>query len=53
MFLPFLGVTFASLLLMKLGALAAWVAVMAIALKLCIALIVLMAGLLGWNHVKK
>ena len=47
------GLIAGSLALIKLGALAAWVAVMALALKLAIATIVLLAALLGWIHSKK
>ncbi len=50
MFLPILGITFASLALLKLGALAVWVTILALALKLSIAVIVLLGGLLGWKH---
>ena len=53
MFLPIIGITIASALLIKLGALVVWVGVMALALKLSIALIVLLAGLLGWKSIKK
>lgn len=53
MFLPIIGVTFASLMMLKLGALAVWVGVLALALKFSIAIIVLLAGLLGWQHIKK
>lgn len=53
MFLPILGIAFASLALMKLGALAVWVAVLALALKLSIAVIFLLAGLLAWKHIRK
>jgi hypothetical protein len=53
MFLPIIGVTFASFMLIKIGALAVWVGVLALALKFSIAIIVLLAGLLGWQHIKK
>jgi hypothetical protein len=52
MLLPILGITFASLALIKLGALTVWVAILALALKLSIAVILLLAGLLGWKHFK-
>lgn len=53
MFLPILGVTIASLALIKLGALAVWVAVLGLALKLSLAVIFLLAGLLCWKHISK
>jgi hypothetical protein len=53
MFLPILGVSIVSLGLLKLGSLVVWVVVLAMALKVSIALIVLLAGLLGWSHFKK
>jgi len=53
MFLPVLGIAFASLAMMKLGALAVWVAVLALALKLSIAVTFLLAGLLAWKHIRK
>jgi hypothetical protein len=53
MFLPFIGIFLLALVLFKLGSLAVWVVILALALKLSIAVIVLLAGLLGWQHVKK
>jgi hypothetical protein len=53
MFLPIIGITIASILLIKLGALAVWVGVIALALKVSVAIIVLLAGWLGWKHIKK
>jgi hypothetical protein len=50
--LPILGITFASLVLLKLGALAAWVSILSLALKLSIVVIFLLGGLLGWKHIK-
>jgi hypothetical protein len=53
LFLPIIGISIVSLGLLKLGSLMVWVLVFAVALKVCIALIVLLAGLLGWSHYKK
>jgi hypothetical protein len=53
MFLPIIGISIASILLIKLGALAVWIGVLALALKCSVALIVLLAGLLGWQIIKK
>lgn len=53
MFLPILGIAFASLALVKLGALTVLVSVLALALKLSIAVIFLLAGLLAWTHIRK
>lgn len=53
MFLPILAALVASMALMKLGALAVMVAVMALALKLSIAVIFVLAGLLAWTHIRK
>ncbi len=50
--LPILGITFASLVLLKLGALAVWASILALTLKLSIAVILLLVGLLGWKHFK-
>jgi hypothetical protein len=47
--LPFFGIAIASVLLIKLGMLAVWVGVMALALKLSLALITLLSGALLWK----
>jgi hypothetical protein len=39
--------------LIKVGMLSVWVLVLGLALKLTISIIVLLAGLLGWQHTKK
>jgi hypothetical protein len=44
--LPIVGIAIASVLLIKLGMLAVWVGVMALALKLSLALIALLSGVL-------
>ena len=49
MFLPIIGIVIAAAFLIKLGALAVWVGVMATALKLCLALIALLSGVLLWK----
>ena len=53
MFLPLIGITLGSLALLKLGALVVWVTILALALKLAVAVIFLLAGLLGWKHVNR
>jgi hypothetical protein len=53
MFLPIVGIAIASALLVKRGMLAVWVGVMALALKLCLALIALLSGTLLWKTIKK
>ncbi len=47
------GVTVGAFALIKLGTLTAWVAVMALALKLAVAVIFLLAGLLGLRHTNR
>jgi hypothetical protein len=47
------GIIAGALALIKLGALAAWVAVMALDLKFTLAIILMLAGMLGWKHVQK
>ena len=51
--LPFIGITFGSLILIKLGALIVWAGILVLLLKLALAAIVFLAGLLGWKHIKK
>lgn len=53
MFLPLIGISLGSLALLKLGALVVWVTILALALKLAVAVIFLLAGLLGWKHVNR
>ena len=53
MFLPVIGITLGSVALLKLGALVVWVTILALALKLAVAVIFLLAGLLGWKHINK
>ena len=53
MFLPFIGMILGSLALIKVGALAAWVSITILALKLAIAVVVLLAGLLALRFIKK
>ncbi len=48
-----LGIIAGSLALIKLGTLAAWAAMLAVALKLAIAVIFMLAGMLGWSRIKK
>ena len=53
MLLPLLGISHASLALLKLGSLLVWVAVLALALKLSLIAIVALATLLGYSHFSK
>ena len=53
MFLPFIGIILGSLALIKVGALAAWVSITILALKLAIAVVVLLAGLLAMRYIKR
>ncbi len=53
MFLPFLGISLASLALIKLGILSATVAIMALALKLSIAVILTLLVFIVWRAIKK
>ena len=50
--LTFIVLTIAAIALIKLGALAVWVGLLAFALKLAIAVALLLAGWLGWKHFK-
>jgi hypothetical protein len=52
-FLPFLGVTFASLGLLKLGALSVMVSVLSGVIGALMLVILGLAALLGWKHIKK
>ena len=47
------GIIAGTLVQIKLGALAAWGAVLALALKLAVAVMLLLAGLVGLRHTKK
>jgi hypothetical protein len=51
--LPFFGIAIATVLLIKLGMLAVWVGVMTAALKLSLAVITLLSGVLLWKVFKK
>jgi hypothetical protein len=52
-FIPFLGVTFAALGLLKLGALSVMVSVLSGVIGLLVLVILGLAALLGWRHIKK
>jgi hypothetical protein len=52
-FLPFLGVTFAALGLLKLGALTVMVSVLSGVIGVLMLVILGLAALLGWRHIKK
>jgi hypothetical protein len=47
------GIIAGGLALIKLGALAALVAVFALALKFTLAIIFMLTGMLGWRHIQK
>ena len=53
MFLPFIGIILGSLALIKIGALSAWVSITMFALKLAIAVVAVLAGLLVLRHIKR
>lgn len=50
--LPYLLAGFICIGLVKVGMLYVWLAVLALSLKLAIAAIVLLSGLLAWKHLK-
>ncbi|QTN29974.1 hypothetical protein HZ993_09290 [Rhodoferax sp. AJA081-3] len=50
--LTFFVLTIAAIALIKLGALAVWAGLLAFALKVSIAVALLIAGWLGWKHYK-
>jgi hypothetical protein len=50
--LPYLLAGFIGIGLVKVGMLSVWVSVLALSLKLAIAVIVVLSGLLAWKHVK-